>query len=278
MSSHIREHNWTGGDWDTAVGRDKRMAALVCQLMEDSGLRISNVAAPEGKAQDHALRGQEVVAVIQGAGGAALRRLSAGPELQAYLRVERDKRPALRGRSRTALFPEVVQLEVKILTTKTTRKVKHYKPNNLLFRRDTEEESQFIDDMLEWDLEARPAEVGALFFSRVHPIKHGIKKLKSRMVAEQVKQAAAACGLNPGSFSTKSFREAFASGAQALGMTALERNVRGGWTAGSTVPDKHYAMIDSVGVLGRKGAGPASQAGMPSVGMLLRRGGGSLGK
>ncbi|KAJ1438857.1 hypothetical protein B484DRAFT_392060, partial [Ochromonadaceae sp. CCMP2298] len=87
-----------------------------------------------------------------------------------------------------------------------------------------------------------------------------------------------ACGLNPGRFSTKFFREAFASGAQALGMTALERNVRGGWTAGSMVPDKHYAMIDSVGVLGRKGAGPASQAGMPSVGMLLRRGGGSLDK
>jgi hypothetical protein len=57
-------------------------------------------------------------------------------------------------------------------------------------------------------------------------------------------------------------------------MTALKRNVRGGWTAGSTVPDKHYAMIDSVGMLGRKGAASAPQVGVPSVGMLLRRGGG----
>jgi hypothetical protein len=102
MSGRILVHIWgTGGGhgWDTAKGRDQRMAALACRLMEDSGLRISNVGAPEPKQQDHALRAQEVVAVAQGAGDAAPRRYSAGLELQAYLRVEREKRPALRGRS-----------------------------------------------------------------------------------------------------------------------------------------------------------------------------------
>jgi hypothetical protein len=78
-----------------------------------------------------------------------------------------------------ALFPEVIQLEVKILTTKTTRKVKHYVPNTLLFRSGTVEESDFIDDMLEWDLVARPAvaDKDTLFFSRADPVKLGVKKL-----------------------------------------------------------------------------------------------------
>jgi hypothetical protein len=278
MSGRILVHNWgTGGGhgWDTAKGRDQRMAALACRLMKDSGLRISNVGAPEAKQQDHALR-DTVVAVVQRAWDTVPRRYSAGLELQAYMRVERKKRPALRGRSRAALFPEVIQLEVKILTTKTTRQVKHYVSNTLLFRRGTVEESDFIDDMLEWDLVARPAvsDKDTLFFSRVDPVKLGVKKLRSKMVAEMVKQAATHCDLDPKRFSTKSFREAFASGAQARGMTALERNVRGGWTAGSTVPDKHYAMINSVGMLGRKGAASAQPAGIPSAGMLLRRGGG----
>jgi hypothetical protein len=102
MANHIRVHNWSGVDWGTAAGRDRRMGALACQLMDDSGMRISNLA------QDHALRAKEVVAVILRPGTFAHERKTAGPELQAYLRVEREKRPALRGRSRAALFPDVV--------------------------------------------------------------------------------------------------------------------------------------------------------------------------
>ncbi|KAJ1437277.1 hypothetical protein B484DRAFT_428363 [Ochromonadaceae sp. CCMP2298] len=235
-------------------------------------MRISNLAAPESKAQDHALRAKEVVAVIQRPGATAPMRLSAGPALQAYLQVERSKRPALRGRSRAALFPEVIQLEIKLLTTKTTRKVGLYKANTLLFRRETVLESDFIDDMLEWDLMARPADEDELFFARVHPQRKTVLKLRSRVVAKLVKEAAVACGLDPKRFSTKSFREAFASSAQAQGMTSVERNVRGGWTADSTVPDTFYAIVDSVGMLGRRGVGVAPQASVPSVGMLQRRG------
>ncbi|KAJ1394668.1 hypothetical protein B484DRAFT_439123, partial [Ochromonadaceae sp. CCMP2298] len=272
MSEHIRVHNWIGVDWNTAAGRERRMGALACQLMDDSGMRISNLAAPESKAQDHALRAKEVVAVIQRPGATAPMRLSAGPALQAYLQVERSKRPALRGRSRAALFPEVIQLEIKLLTNKTTRKVGLYKANTLLFRRETVLESDFIDDMLEWDLMARPADEDELFFARVHPQRKTVLKLRSRVVAKLVKEAAAACGLDPKRFSTKSFREAFASSAQAQGMTSVERNVRGGWTADSTVPDTFYAIVDSVGMLGRRGVGVAPQASVPSVGMLQRRG------
>jgi hypothetical protein len=147
-----------------------------------------------------------------------------------------------------------------------------YKANTLLFRRDTVEESEFMDDMLEWDLMARPAMEDELFFARVHPQKKSVLKLRSKGVAKLIKEAAVACSLDPKRFSTKSFRGAFASSAQAQGMTSVERNVRGGWTAGSTVPDKYYALVDSVGMLGRRGAGAAPQAGVPSNGMLQRRG------
>ncbi|KAJ1387485.1 hypothetical protein B484DRAFT_459855 [Ochromonadaceae sp. CCMP2298] len=264
----IHRTHWEETDWSSTAGRDKKMVALAGWLMTDSGLRISNVAAAEPNAEDHALRGREVVA-IAGRGLRGTKTYEGATAIKALL-AEDGVVPG-----DTRQFSRVVHLQVKILTTKTMRLVKKKAPkiNILDFRRETADESAFIDAMLAWIQRSECMDDEQLFFRRKHAQLSTVLRLTSRMVAEAMKGAAEHFNLNPARFSTCSFRKHYVSMAPSTGTSAEERNLRGGWATGSTVPDTSYDTRETVGLLGRRG-GAEARVSVPSVEMLHRRGAG----
>ncbi|KAJ1417340.1 hypothetical protein B484DRAFT_400865, partial [Ochromonadaceae sp. CCMP2298] len=259
MLGWVQRGYWDEASWETTEGLDRRMVALAGWLMTDSGLRISNTAAPDGPlAEDHALRAEQVVALVRERRGGDVRSIEAGNGLKEFL-----LQGAYQGR-------KVFHLQIKIRTTKTVRKVKVVKTNVLDYRRETVDESKFIDAILEWVKRSTCLEAKEMFFRRRHVRIGSILHLTSKMVATAMKLAAEQFGLDPKRFSTCSFRKHYVSMAQATGTGAAERNRRGGWATGSTVPDTNYYTGETVGLLGRRG-GAGSRVSIPSVDMLYRR-------
>lgn len=268
MLALLHRTHWEETDWGTTTGRDMKMVALAGWLMTDSGLRIGNIAAPESDSEDHALRAREVV-VIAGRGLRGTKTYEGATAIKALLLED----GAVPGDTRH--FSRVVHLQVKILTTKTLRLVKKTAPkiNILDFRRETADESAFIDAMLSWIQRSECMDDEEMFFRRKHDRLNTVLRLTSRMVAETMKGTAEHFNLDPARFSTCSFRKHYVSMAPSTGTSAEERNLRGGWVAGSTVPDTSYYTGETVGLLGRRG-GATARVSVPSVEMLHRRGAG----
>lgn len=172
-------------------------------------------------------------------------------------------------------FSRVGHFQVKILTTKTLRLVKKTMPKTTIldFQRETADEGAFIDAMLSWIQRSECMDDKQLFFRRKHATLNVVLQLTSKIVAEAVKGAAVHFNLDPARFSTCSFRKHFVSMATSVGMGPEERNRRGIWVAGSTVPDTNYYTGETVGLLGRKG-GAEERVSAPTVEMLHRRGAG----
>ena len=72
------------------------------------------------------------------------------------------------------------------------------------------------------------------------------RRINTKDIAVLIKGEAAAMGLNPKNFSSKSSRMWLASNSQAMGLTNEERNSIGMWAPGSAVPYNHYTDIPSV--------------------------------
>ncbi|KAJ1436637.1 hypothetical protein B484DRAFT_393123 [Ochromonadaceae sp. CCMP2298] len=262
MLDWVQKGYWEEASWDTTEGMDRRMVALAGWLMTDSGLRISNTAAPDGPlAQDHALRAEQVVALVQQRSRAAIRSIEAGNGLKEFLLGGTDQ------------ASKVIHLQIKIRTTKTVRKVKQMKTNVLDYRRETADESKFIDAILEWVKRSTCMESKSMFFRRRHLRIGTILRLTSKMVATAMKLSAEQFGLNPKRFSTCSFRKHYVSMAQATGTDAVERNQRGGWAPLSTVPDTNYYTGETVGLLGRRGGAGSRERGDGAEAKGTERGG-----
>jgi hypothetical protein len=70
---------------------------------------------------------------------------------------------------------------------------------------------------------------------------------------------AAANGLPPDRFSSKSLRGGFASQCERTGVATELRNERGTWAVGSRIPDQHYVSeVGSRGVMARGTEGSIS--------------------
>ncbi|KAJ1435622.1 hypothetical protein B484DRAFT_393466 [Ochromonadaceae sp. CCMP2298] len=192
MLEWVKMGYWDAASWHTTEGLDRRMVALAGWFMTDSGLRISNTAAPDGPdAQDHSLRAEQEVALVREEPGARVRSVEAGRGLKEFLSEGSEDAGV------TDQYKKVFHLQIKIRTTKTTRRVKVMKTNILDYRRETEGESQFIDAILEWVQRSTCMEPEEMFFRRRH-LKYGsILHLTSKMVAAAMKLSAEQFGLDP---------------------------------------------------------------------------------
>jgi hypothetical protein len=105
------------------------------------------------------------------------------------------------------------------------------------------------------------------------------KSVTAKAVRSAVKSFCASRGLDPARFSTKSMRSGFATHYSTCGGNAEERNARGLWAKGSTVPERHYTYggargAFSLGTSSGKGLSLRDMARMSGAGTSRRGTGG----
>jgi hypothetical protein len=102
--------------------------------------------------------------------------------------------------------------------------------------RRTPEESQFLDDLVEWIIRSGISEASNLFSRRVTLHRTGrvsLKNLSASMVREQIKATARKHGLNEDYFSTHSLRKAAITHMRAKGVSGDDMRDRGGYAEGT---------------------------------------------
>ena len=132
---------------------------------------------------------------------------------------------------------EVSCVSISYLTTKVGSK-KDIQNSKIVARR-SDEESQLLDDIVEW-VKRGEIEGGEKVFT-IKVNKERPRLLRSCEVAKAVKDSAARLGLPQQHFSTSSARKVFANQMDLPGVSKEERNAVGGWAEKSSVPDKHYS-------------------------------------
>jgi hypothetical protein len=262
MVNWLRGNLWDGRGWEPIDHLDKKVVYLSICLGMDAGPRVSNLPWQDKKtAEDHCVRAKDVTANIMLSPTSAFSKIMGGPRLHEHL-LAYDKRvhPGVQHKFPTS-FPHIIGLELVFLTSKTSRATRLTLPKPIALQRRSERESRLVDNLLLWFLHASKLQEEDPLFRRYHPLISNSLLPRRKPIAAAIKASAAALGFDQSRFSTKSMRSGFATTATANGMSAVERNYRGGWTEGSLVPGLHYARnADSMGVFALEGA----QAGHPS--------------
>jgi len=235
----IRARYWCGSDWSTE-GLDRRGIWIAIGLTFDSGMRIGNFTRPDGPlAEDHCVRTNQFVFTVMDKDGES--RVAGG-----------DLAQWLRGQGRTT---EAIKLcDVNVTSTKVTRKsAKARAPAFKKIARRTEAESCFLDDLVAWIRGSKVLGVDEI--TARYSVGQGLAGVTRRVVGRKevvmaIKEAHALEGLPPGLFSCKSLRAGFSTHADDAGVSAANRNARGGWAAGSSVPDSNYSVaLENAGAL-----------------------------
>ncbi|KAJ1384439.1 hypothetical protein B484DRAFT_461462, partial [Ochromonadaceae sp. CCMP2298] len=233
---------WDGRGWTTAADLDKRVVYLSICLGMDAGPRPSNLTWPDKKsAENHCVLARDVTANIMLSPSAGFAKIMGGPRLHQHLATYDGRvHPGVLHGFPTP-FPQVIGLELVFLTSKTSRATRLTLPKPIALQRRTERESKLVDRLLLWFLHAPRLQEEDPLFRRYHPTMDTSLLPRRKPIAAAIKSAAVALGFDPNRFSCKSMRSGFATTATANGMSAVERNYRGGWTEGSLVPGLHYA-------------------------------------
>jgi hypothetical protein len=237
----------------------------------DAGPRPSNLTWPDKKtAENHCVLARDLTANIMLSPSAGFSKIMGCPRLYQHLATyDRGVHPGVPHGFPTP-FPQVIGLELVFLTSKTSRATSLTLPKPIALQRRTERESKLVDRLLLWFLHAPRLQEGDPLFRRYHPLMDMSLLPRRKPIAAAIKSAAAELGFDPTRFSCKSMRSGFATTATANGMSAVERNYRGGWTEGSLVPGLNYACTaDSLGVFAMDTAG-ARQASNFGVSQLQR--------
>ena len=209
--ARMRDRLWVTAVWDQ-VGIDRRMVYLAVMWAYNMDARVSEYTAPERGGEDHCVRASdldfELVSGERKKGGQILPK----PEL-------------------------VCACWVKAASQKTTSVMKM----KLIGRR-TAEESQFLDDLVNWVTHSGVAESDRLF-TRYTELKCGTrsrKLLNARMVRDEIKRTCVLEGLPAEHFSSHSLRKAATTHMRALGASEEDMRDRGGYASGSRVMAQTY--------------------------------------
>ena len=187
----------------------------------DIGVRIGEMTAAEKGCTDHNIRANEVTFLLSTP-------IEENSNIVYRLRGG-DKRLA----GQTA--SNVLMCDVQA----SSHKMGSLKKSKCIGRRSTEE-SQWLDDLVEWIVKADPAGTDPLF-SRPSERPPGSRKcLTGKMVRTAVKDAVASAGLPPMFFSGHSLRKAMYTHMRAAGCTIDDRRDRGNYAEGSKVGDQVY--------------------------------------
>ncbi|KAJ1432968.1 hypothetical protein B484DRAFT_461543, partial [Ochromonadaceae sp. CCMP2298] len=234
MVDWLRKNLWDGRGWDTIDHLDKKVVYLSICLGMDAGPRVSNLTWPDKKtAEDHCVRAKDVTANIMLSPTSSFSKIMGGPRLHKHLLAyDRRVHPGVQHKFPTS-FPHITGLELVFLTSKTSRATRLTLPKPIALQRRSERESRLVDNLLLWFLHASKLQEEDPLFRRYHPSISTSLLPRRKPIAAAIKASAAALGFDQSRFSTKSMRSGFATTATANGMSAVERNYRGGWTEGS---------------------------------------------
>jgi hypothetical protein len=207
--------------WSAGQGKQKlleRATWLAMCLGFDSGLRVGQFTIREPGGPDHCICVQDCLFSL--ADGEVKR---GGLELWGIL----NRRGAA----------WVKECDLDFVTHKSVKVTKGGIKLKTIGRR-SEWENAFLEDWVNWLLEARPQGGDELFTIREKG--RVVATLRRGEFNRSVKRVAVANGLPEDKFSSKSLRGGFASHCERSGRTGEERNARGTWAAGSSVPEQHY--------------------------------------
>jgi hypothetical protein len=232
MIDWLQRELWDGLGWSTIVELDKRVVYLAICVGFDAGPRVSNLTWPEKRKgyepENHCILAHHVTANILLSASATFSKICGGPMLhQHLLSYDRNVHPGVLHKFRTP-YPQVIGLELVFYTSKTSRAAKPTTPKPIALQRRSARESQLVDNLLLWFLHSSKLQEDDPLFRRNHPVIDTARMPQRRPIAAAIKAAAAGLGFDSSRFSTKSMRSGFATTATANGMSAVERNYRGG--------------------------------------------------
>jgi hypothetical protein len=216
----IRNKLFKDSPW-TSTLLDNRMTYMGAMWGFDIGVRISEFTAPETGGTDHNIRADEIVFLLS------------------TPIVENGKITyRLRGGDRR-LAGQIMSNIQMCDTQASSHKSGSLKKSKCLGRR-TVEESQWLDDLIQWTVIADPTGSDPLF-SRPSDHPPGSRKiLTGKMVRTAIKEAVTSVGLPPIYFSGHSLRKAMYTHMRAAGCSADDRNDRGNYSDKSKVGDQDY--------------------------------------
>ena len=225
----IRVRLWEGRDW-SRIGMTSRMTYLGCVWGFDQSARISEYTAPERGSVDHCIRVDDLTFYIQTPNRVVH---SLGSSLAM------DLSSTLEG-SRT--LGRVIECRAQGASSKAKAVVKA----KLIGRR-SEEESQFLDDLVVFLTKSGARGSDELFSYRQGS---GAKTvLKGRTVRNEIKDACEMRGLDPIFFSSHSIRKGAITHMRASGATEDDRRDRGNYAPGSQVMNQTYDYATGLGPL-----------------------------
>ena len=199
----IRDKLFVDNPW-TAHLLDNRMTYMGAMWGYDLGVRIGEMTAPENGGTDHNIRANEIVFLLSVPlveNGNTVYRLRGG-----------DKR--LAGQTTS----NIIMCDVQA----SSHKMGSLKKTKCIGRR-SKEESQWLDDLIEWNVKADLIGTDPLF-SRPSERPPGSRKfLTGKMVRTAVKAAVTSAGLPPIFFSGHSLRKAMYTHMRAAGCSFEDR-------------------------------------------------------
>jgi hypothetical protein len=216
----IRAKLFEGNPW-TSIHLDNRMTYMGAMWGFDVGVRIGEMTAPEKGCTDHNIRADEIVFILSTPieqNGENVFRLRGG-----------DKRLAEQTKN------NILMCDVQA----SSHKMGSLKKTKCIGRRSFEE-SQWLDDVIQWTVKADLTGSDPLF-SRPSNRPPGSRKfLTGKMVRTAVKDAVASVGLPPIFFSGHSLRKAMYTHMRAAGCSVDDRRDRGNYSENSKVGDQVY--------------------------------------
>lgn len=222
MLEDMRAHLWTGS-WEDKPARLARAVYLAFMITCNEGPRVSNLTPPDGtKKEDHGCKAKDLVFTL-----ASEEQMAAGAEGTV---------------ARLAVSSNVTSACLSYVTSKPGQSKGKGTEKKVIMRR-SPEESQLLDDLVEWVTHANLSGDDRLFV-----VKIGAKPLhlRAKDIRGGVKNSADRCGVPRRHFSTSSGRKFFATQMSLAGAPREEIRAVGGWSENSTVPDTHYNRASSL--------------------------------
>jgi hypothetical protein len=227
MMEPLRNITWDD-KWD-APGLDRKREGLAIRLTTDSGLRIGHFG-PDNLSQEintHQVLRRDAWCLQKDGNKWSLTDVT-----------------DLYGKQDPNLFENIVGFAYVVLTSKTGQNARLIE-----IHRDSELESQLVDDLVHFIARSGGQPDDPL----LHRYYKGKGKfLRRAEINTTIKALATHLNLPQDKFSTRSTRKGFASTALTVNMSNTERNERGGWAQGSTVPERHYVKgVSSQGLFAK---------------------------
>lgn len=225
----MRTRMWTGMPWN-GMGLKVRMAYVGCIWGFDQTARVSEYTRPEPGCTDHCVRLDDITFYCNTRDGVVN---CTGGGLAEMLRGVEESSTTIK---------EVIECHVLAANSKGKVVVKA----KLIGRR-SEEESQFLDDLIIFITRSGALGSNELFGLRIAENKKII--LSGRTVREAIKETCRVNSLLPNYFSSHSLRKGAITHMRSLGSTEDDRSDRGNYAPGSKVMNATYDYATGLGPL-----------------------------